>query len=203
MHINEVGFDLLHRVFTLVREYDGPHNRLYSRSGARTLASICRSWREINLPYLYRTVYIIFEDNELDTNVRDALNGGYIKYTQILEVEIYNVLIGDIDITALLSGAGIGDTTWPEVAKLCIVFLGECVPVHRSNVLAYDHSAIATTVGYLSKHLPHISDVEFIDEDWDKESVRDYRYLYSFVAELLKTYSAKLTNQHGCQNNLS
>ncbi|KAJ1957762.1 hypothetical protein GGI12_004932 [Dipsacomyces acuminosporus] len=169
MHFRDLNDDVMHHVFSAVsRDCDLRNIEDYRELLA--ISAVCRSWRALVVPYLYKTAYIVCSNQFAESNARLVHRLSYAGHVRKLDIHFD----ASTDLVALLDYAGVTQAIWPRINKLSIV---DYQTKNMNDAIASVDSAKATNgfIDSLATHVPNIMQIRYkchgnSPSDWRRES---------------------------------
>ncbi|KAJ1963639.1 hypothetical protein GGI12_001936 [Dipsacomyces acuminosporus] len=207
MHINDLGCDILSRVFSVVRKEHSPRTGCPWRKQLVGVSAVCHTWRALLLPYVHRHVYIAHCGYDIDSNIpcygddihsNAVLLQSYkcVAYARELEIDFEDDFFTFAYFMHNLKEAGIAQTIWPNITTLKIYgrFLRH-EPIDDSNKDSVG-LVVKEIADIFSMHMPRIIEIECIQtieaEQWHVNS----EHPCLLIPELASRYSAQLRKLH-------
>ncbi|KAJ1961596.1 hypothetical protein GGI12_003163 [Dipsacomyces acuminosporus] len=191
MDISKLGHDIFRFVaFELTRGFDTFKHKV-KYGNVLELSTVCRSWRELLLPYVYSKVYIDFNEPYTVSNAKAILNGSYIAFARKLEIIIRHD-IDSVNLVELLERVGFGKTVWTDVTKLEILFPYDSYDGLVGNDLRESIPTLEQMVDYLHNLLPNIKDVSYAQKKYPNVMGKKINKNLFLVPNLIQLYSTQI-----------
>ncbi|KAJ1963297.1 hypothetical protein GGI12_002131 [Dipsacomyces acuminosporus] len=128
--------------------------------------------------------------DKLASNAKLIQSGDFDKYTRKLEIELHDIRIDSDGFVAVLREAGIGQQWWPQIKMLRIISCMMQSDYVQGNANA--EPAAREVADAISKTLPSITEIDYIQTVMDEEMDMDLEYPCLSVIELANRYSSQL-----------
>ncbi|KAJ1959868.1 hypothetical protein GGI12_004111 [Dipsacomyces acuminosporus] len=202
LHINGLDYDILHRLFRIIRNrYDLSIGHRFSANYRQLVkvSSVCRYWRAFLLPHLHGTLYVKTKDGRRGkkSNAEQIIKYKLTSYVRVFDVEFRNRRFEDIDPLAVFHELRVDKVVWGRVKRLAM-----CYPSSKSG---NDASVIVKwMLLFFGEYMPGITELEYRSPSWPvfEGSVmqRCHCALFSEFACQYSALSSKLTHLTVCMD---
>ncbi|KAJ1957498.1 hypothetical protein GGI12_005010 [Dipsacomyces acuminosporus] len=127
MHVNDLGYDVLHRVFAIldsihdlaiVEKESSDTFRKEAYRLVKALSSVSRSWRALTLPYRYKKLQFSYTGGRIKSTAKHIIGLGYSNIPQVIEISIKNTSIDKINLADKMSKVAIGQASWLQIRRV-------------------------------------------------------------------------------------